>query len=421
MKIFLAGANGFIGQRLASVLVDAGHDIVCGVRDPARTNFPNSIAIDFARDHQPGVWAPRLRGVDAVVNLVGILRECGPQTFSAVHDAGPRALFAACLEANVRRVVHLSALGADRHAQSQYHLSKRRADEFLAGLPLDWTIVQPSLVFGPNGSSARLFMTLAALPLIPLPGRGEQLVQPIHVDDLCRGLLNMVESGAATHRCIAAVGPAPVTFREMLAVLRRQLGMSAARFIAVPMPVVRLAAKAAGRFPAALFDLETVEMLERGNVAPAADIEDILKRPPKSLRQFIAPTEARVLALAAKSAWLLALLRVSIGLLWIATGIVSLGLYPVEQSYSLLARVGLVGPAATVALYGAATLDLALGIAVFTMRRRRWLWRAQIALIITYSAIIAWALPELWLHPFGPLLKNIPLLAAIAALHELER
>jgi hypothetical protein len=231
----------------------------------------------------------------------------------------------------------------------------------------------------------------------------------------------MVESGAATHRCIAAVGPAPVTFREMLAVLRRQLGMSAARFIAVPMPVVRLAAKAAGRFPAALFDLETVEMLERGNVAPAADIEDILKRPPKSLRQFIAPTEARVLALAAKSAWLLALLRVSIGLLWIATGIVSLGLYPVEQSYSLLARVGLVGPAATVALYGAATLDLALGIAVFTMRRRRWLWRAQIALIITYSAIIAWALPELWLHPFGPLLKNIPLLAAIAALHELER
>jgi hypothetical protein len=127
-----------------------------------------------------------------------------------------------------------------------------------------------------------------------------------------------------------------------------------------------------------------------------------------------------LLAQAAKNAWLLPLLRMSIGLVWIATGIVSLGLYPVEQSYELLARVGLVGTAATVALYGAATLDLVFGIAVFALRRRRWLWRAQMILIVAYSAIIAWALPELWLHPFGPLLKNIPLLAAIVLLHELE-
>ena len=61
-----------------------------------------------------------------------------------------------------------------------------------------------------------------------------------------------------------------------------------------------------------------------------------------------------------------------------------------------------------------------LGVAIFVLPRRRWLWRAQIALIAIYSVVIAWRLPEFWLHPFGPLLKNIPLVAAIILLHELD-
>jgi hypothetical protein len=127
-----------------------------------------------------------------------------------------------------------------------------------------------------------------------------------------------------------------------------------------------------------------------------------------------------MLSAAAKGRWLLPLLRASVGLLWIATGIISLGVYPVEESYALLARVGVIGALAPFALYGAAILDLALGIAVFTLRRRRVLWRAQIGLILVYSIVIAWKLPEFWLHPFAPLLKNIPLIAAIVLLHELD-
>ena len=79
------------------------------------------------------------------------------------------------------------------------------------------------------------------------------------------------------------------------------------------------------------------------------------------------------------------------------------------------------GAAAPLLLYGAATIDLALGIAVLAWRRRIWLWRLQMAVIAGYMAIITVALPEYWLHPFGPVLKNLPLLALILALHELER
>jgi hypothetical protein len=106
---------------------------------------------------------------------------------------------------------------------------------------------------------------------------------------------------------------------------------------------------------------------------------------------------------------------------WIVTAIVSFGVYPVAESYALLAGVGLKGLPAAFALYGAALLDLAFGIGIFVLRDRRWLWRAQMALIVAYSIIIAIHLPEFWLHPFGPLLKNVPLLAAILLLHEFDR
>lgn len=127
--------------------------------------------------------------------------------------------------------------------------------------------------------------------------------------------------------------------------------------------------------------------------------------------------DSRALLTRARLDWLLPVLRVSVAIVWIGSGVVSLGLYPVEHSLALLARVGL---SHTLILYAAAALDIAIGVAIFALKRRKWLWRLQIALIAGYSAVVAVWLPELWLHPFGPLLKNLPMLAAILVLHELE-
>jgi uncharacterized protein YbjT (DUF2867 family) len=421
MKILVLGASGFIGQQLVTRLCDAGHDVVEGVHGYGESGSSDRISVDFTRDHAVGDWVARLAGCHVVVNLVGILRERGPRTFLALHELAPRALFAACVEAGVQRVVQFSALGADEQARSRYHLSKRRADEFLRTLPIAWTIVQPSLVFGPGGASARLFTSLAVLPLIPLIGRGEQRVQPIHVDDLCEAVVNIIGSGTFVHRVVAAVGPRPVTFRRMISALRQQLGLPKARFFHVPLELVRRTARTAHRLHLWLFDEEAIGMLERGNTASARTIEAVLGRSPRPVERFIEAAEAPLFAVAAKTAWLAPLLRASIGIVWIVTGVLSLGLYPVAESYALLARVG-VGPIlAPFMLYGAAALDLLFGAGVFALRRRRWLWRAQIVLIVLYSTVIAVKLPEFWLHPFGPLLKNLPLLAAIVTVHELER
>ena len=422
--MLVSGATGFIGAHLVGALRARGHTVVAAARRPQALleRFPDLqvVAVDYRRDQSPRDWLPLLADVEAVVNAVGIFRE-GAARFEDLHVSGPRALFDACVEAGVRRVIQISALGADEGAQTDYHRSKHTADRHLRRLPLEWTIVQPSLVYGPGGASARLFTGLASLPVIPLPGRGTQVVQPIFIDDLVAALLALLEHGRLIHHTLPAVGPQPLTLREMLARLRGALGLPPGRFLAMPMPLVRLSTSLAERLPGALLTRDSLRMLERGNQADATNVTDVLGRPPRAPQAFVDPEHRPAVRRNAQLTWLLPLLRLSIALVWLGSGLVSLGLYPVERSYALLAGVGITGPLAPGVLYGAALLDIGLGVATLVLRRRRALWLFQIALILGYSVIIAVYLPQFWLHPFAPLLKNLPMLAALTVLLVLER
>jgi len=136
-------------------------------------------------------------------------------------------------------------------------------------------------------------------------------------------------------------------------------------------------------------------------------------------RAFIPAHRAEALRRASWLQWMLPLLRVSVALVWIWTFAVSIGLYPRDQSLALLARVGASGAWAELLLDGAALFDLALGIGTLVLPaawRARVLWPLQLALIAFYMAAISWAMPEFWLHPFGPLSKNLPMCAAIVLL-----
>lgn len=423
VKILVCGASGFIGGPLAAVLAARGHEVLHGLRRAPEPDDPHAgsvVLMDYTRDHDPEIWRSRLEGVDVVINAVGILRESAALSFGALHVRAPLALFEACGQAGVKRVIQISALGADEGAQSRYHRSKKQADDYLATLPLDWAIVQPSLVYGDEGMSAKLFTTLAALPLIPVPGRGEQLVQPVHLDDLVEAIVRLVEWNGPLRGHLPTVGAAPLRFGDWLRSLRTQMHLPRTLLLPTPGPVMRAAA-AVGERLGGLLDRESLGMLERGNTASSEAMSTLLDRPPRPATAFIPPNRAGASANAARLNWALPLLRACVAFLWIFTAIVSLGLYPVEASYALLAQVGITGALAPVALYGAALLDLAFGVGIYALRRhRQWLWRAQIALILAYSLLITWRLPEFWLHPFGPLSKNIPLLAVILLLHEFE-
>jgi hypothetical protein len=116
----------------------------------------------------------------------------------------------------------------------------------------------------------------------------------------------------------------------------------------------------------------------------------------------------------------LKLVRYTLATIWLTTGVLSLCIFPQRESLTLLEQVGLHGDDALVALYSSALLDIVLGILTIA-HPTPMLWRAQATLVIAYSVIIAIYLPEYWLHPFGPVLKNLPILMLLWLLHEYER
>ncbi len=115
----------------------------------------------------------------------------------------------------------------------------------------------------------------------------------------------------------------------------------------------------------------------------------------------------------------LRLIRYTLAVIWLASGALSLGIYPQQESLAMLAQVGLSGKAAVAALYAGSLLDLALGILTLT-RPVRGLWLVQAGVIIIYTAIISLWLPQYWLHPFGPVLKNLPILLLLWLLYQYE-
>jgi len=142
---------------------------------------------------------------------------------------------------------------------------------------------------------------------------------------------------------------------------------------------------------------------------------DLLGHPARGLAQFIEPADVPALRQTALARWRAPLLRASLATVWILTGLLSLFAFPIGESLAMLARLGLSGGAASSALYAGAVLDLVLGIAS-VIRPGRRLWVLQIVVIIGYTALIAYGLPEFIAHPFGPVLKNLPILALLFVL-----
>lgn len=377
--------------------------------------------MDYTQPLEAETLRTAVAGCQVVINAVGILRERGAQTFASLHDTGPRALFTACAAAGVPRVIQISALGSTADAPARYHRSKHAADRHLMDSAADWVIVQPSLVYGAGGGSAKLFDLLASLPVTLLPGGGAQQVQPVFIDDLVAAVLRLVESPVALRRVLPVVGPAPMTLRDFLAQLRGALGFEPARTLAMPRVAMTVAASIGQRLPASLLDTETLGMLERGNVGDPGELTRLLGREPVPVSGFVAPAERASRGTAAAMSWLLPLLRFAVAVMWFFAAIVSMGPYPVPESLALLRSIGAPPAAAPLLLIGAVLLNLAFGVCSLLPRRPRWLWSAQIALVLAYTAIISWKLPALWLEPFGPVAKNIPILALLLILRQLDR
>jgi len=407
MNILICGADGFIGAALASHLEAAGHRIVRAVRTPRQ---PTDVRIDYLTDTSPEFWRPRLRNIDVVINAVGLLQGTFG-TLDRVHRQSPIALFEACIEANIEHVLQISALGVDQ-GDSPYFRTKAAADRYLLSLPINGRVLRPALIYGPDGTSAGFFRLLASLPVIGLPGGGQQGLQPIHIDDLCRCVVRVLDGADAGARVLELAGPQPTTWRAMLASYRQQMGFVPALAIPMPDAIMRSLARLAQYLPGTLLTPDTWRMLSQGNVSQTNAAPTLLGEAPRAVNTFIPAREQMSARLGALASWRPHLMRLALAFVWFATAWVSAFVYPIEASLQLLAAVGLTGAVAKAALMGAIALDFSLGLATLIAPGRR-LWWAQIGLILAYSLVIAVALPAHLAHPFGPVIKNVPIIALL--------
>lgn len=338
MKVLVTGANGFIGAHVVSALAEAGFSVVRAVRSPDGYGVPSgdirNVAVDFNADTVPAAWMPRLAGADAVVNCAGILQRRRGQDMRAIHVDAPIALFQACESAGIRRVIQVSAMGTG--ADTEFARTKHACDQHLSTLDLDWIILKPSLVFaeGSYGGTS-LLRGLAGLPgYVPLIGDGRQVFRPIHARDLANGVVSLLKQADIRQVTLEPAGPQELTLREILLCYRHWLGFGEARFMPVPLPLVRLVAKLGDWFGNGPVNSTALRQLEYGNSTASNAFTEATGLAPASLSQWLARFPSRVQdRWHARLYWLVPWIRLTLGAIWLWLGTV-LGISGLEANGS---------------------------------------------------------------------------------------
>jgi uncharacterized protein YbjT (DUF2867 family) len=286
MKILICGATGFVGRHLTHALRDSGHIVIRAVRRPSE---PDDIAVDFCNDTSKDIWLPRLKGINVVINAVGVLRDNPKSPMQKLHTDTPVALFAACAEVGVERIVHLSALGVDSGIDVPYFTTRLVTERALHELPakIRSLCLRPSVIYGEDGTSAQMFRKMAGVPVQVLPMGGIQSLQPVHIDDICAAVTHWLAEPNAASQTVEAVGAEATTMRGMLDSYREQLKRPAAWHVAMPAIFARLAGRMGDFIPSSPLCSDTYKMLAAGNTGSSLRFAALLGHQPRSYREFI--------------------------------------------------------------------------------------------------------------------------------------
>jgi uncharacterized protein YbjT (DUF2867 family) len=274
------GGSGFLGTQVVRALAKKGLRIRVAVRRPGRgyklrmLGDVGQIEVVQANIRAPATVARALAGAEACVNLVGVLYENGRQKFQSVHAMGAHNIAEVAAAAGIRRMVHVSAIGADPDSPSKYGRTKAMGEAAVRELVPTAAIVRPSIVFGPGDGFFNMFAQLASLsPVLPLIGGGETTFQPVFVGDVGAAVTACVLDPATEGRTFELGGPATYSFKQLLELVCKETGR-APTLLPLPFALARLIGMGgdviAGLTPfPPLLTSDQVELLRIDNVVAA--------------------------------------------------------------------------------------------------------------------------------------------------------
>ncbi|HYH20952.1 MAG TPA: complex I NDUFA9 subunit family protein [Azospirillum sp.] len=269
------GGSGFIGRHLIRRLAKSNAVVRIATRHPNQANYLKTAGavgqiVPMAVDVRDDVSVARaVKDSDIVINLIGALYETGPWSFNTVHVETPARIARLAKEAGVDRVVHVSALGADAGAASNYARSKAAGEKALLAAFPEATILRPSIVFGPEDRFFNKFAAMAQIsPVLPLVGGGKTRFQPVSVSDLADALCAVIDRDDAKGRTYELGGPNTYTFKELMQLMLKVIQRKNRLLLPLPWGVSETLGGILEKVPfiAPLLTRDQVELLKRDNV-----------------------------------------------------------------------------------------------------------------------------------------------------------
>ncbi|MCC5858473.1 MAG: complex I NDUFA9 subunit family protein [Ectothiorhodospiraceae bacterium] len=284
------GGTGFLGRAVVHELVNAGHAVRIAARQPtlpawAEAGDPLSLVSADIRDEAS--VADALDGAGSVVNAVSLYVQGRQARFDGIHVAGAGRLARLAMAAGIQRLIHVSGIGSDSRSPSAYVRARARGEaEVIAAFPKA-VILRPSVLFGPGGAFLSTLAGLTRLPVIPLFGRGEARLQPVHVADVARAVVRLLGGNPPHGRIYELGGPDIIRYRDILNLVLKHLERSRP-LLPVPYPLWHLVALLASVLPNPPLTRDQVILMQQDNcVGKAVGTFAELGIAPRALRESL--------------------------------------------------------------------------------------------------------------------------------------
>ena len=240
----ILGGGGFIGRYLVRNLTKKNYRCIISTRKAFQKGYLKTQATPGAielLDWNPNNFSElkeAIKNSDVVVNLIGILYETRKQKFYNIHSSIPEAVAKICSEADVKKFIHVSAIGANENSKSLYQKSKHLGEVKALSNFKNTVIVRPSVVCGTEDNFTNLFSKLSILPVIPLVGINYKF-QPILVNDVASAIVQAIETNNNEGKIYEIGGPKVISFGDMVKSILKTINKK--RFVVqMPMAIAKI-------------------------------------------------------------------------------------------------------------------------------------------------------------------------------------
>ena len=288
MNIFVAGGTGFVGEHLIRELLRCGHTVRALVH--GRNALQAGVEPVQGDITRPETFEQHISGCDAVINLVGIIREFPSRgiTFEKLHVQATAAMVAAASRSGIMRYLQMSALGTRPNAISGYHQTKWQAEELVRKSGLEWTIFRPSLIFGPHDAFINMLAAqLRFAPVMPVIGSGSYRLQPIHAEDVARCFVRALDMPATIGQAYELCGTDRLSYEALLDMVADSLGRSHPFKPHLPLTLMKWVIPILQTIPQFPITMDQLQMLLEENIG-GSEWQQTFGFQPRGLREGIA-------------------------------------------------------------------------------------------------------------------------------------